>query len=129
MSEQDTTVVSFPSSIQEVSIAQAASATPTVEQPKQVTEPVIAPATSAVGTKAADPKAGEKKRSSRLSEDKRFKIFSGSANRPLAEEIGKFLGVPVGETRLQRFSDGETHFQLTKYTTFVEDRRTCRIWK
>ncbi len=64
------------------------------------------------GTKAADPKAGEKKRSSRLSEDKHFKIFSGSANRPLAEEIGNFLGVPVGETRLQRFSDGETHFQL-----------------
>jgi ribose-phosphate pyrophosphokinase len=70
------------------------------------------PAASAPPAKAADTKVGEKKRSSRLSEDKRFKIFSGSANRPLTEEIGKFLGVPVGETRLQRFSDGETHFQL-----------------
>ena len=112
MSEQDTTVVPFPSSIQEVSPVTAAPATLTGEQPKQVPEPVGSPATSATGTKAVDPKAGEKKRSSRLSEDKRFKIFSGSANRPLAEEIGKFLGVPVGETRLQRFSDGETHFQL-----------------
>ncbi len=54
----------------------------------------------------------ERKRVSRLSEDKRFKIFSGSANRPLTEEIGRFLGVPVGETRLQRFSDGEITFQL-----------------
>ena len=53
-----------------------------------------------------------RKRASRLSEDKRFKIFSGSANRPLTEEIGRFLGVPVGETRLQRFSDGEIAFQL-----------------
>ncbi len=112
MSEQDTTVVPFPSSIHEVSAAAATSATPAVEQPKQAAEAVLTPAAAATGTKATDAKAGEKKRSSRLSEDKRFKIFSGSANRPLAEEIGKFLGVPVGETRLQRFSDGETHFQL-----------------
>jgi ribose-phosphate pyrophosphokinase len=56
--------------------------------------------------------AAEKKRSSRLSEDKRFKIFSGSANKPLAEEVCRFLGVPLGETRLQRFADGEVHFQL-----------------
>ena len=56
--------------------------------------------------------ARRKKRSTRLSDDKRFKIFSGSANRSLAEEVCKFVGVPLGETRLQRFSDGETHFQL-----------------
>ncbi len=56
--------------------------------------------------------APEKKRSGRLSEDKRFKIFSGSANVALSEEICRFVGVPLGETRLQRFSDGEVHFQL-----------------
>lgn len=56
--------------------------------------------------------APDRKRASRLSEDRRFKIFSGTANRPLAEEICRFLGVPLGETRLQRFSDGEVHFQL-----------------
>jgi len=65
----------------------------------------------ASGTGVAKPGA-ERKRSTRLSDDKRFKIFSGSANRPLAEEVCKFVGVPLGETRLQRFSDGETHFQL-----------------
>ena len=54
----------------------------------------------------------ERKRAGRLSEDKRFKIFSGSANRELAEEICKFIGVPMGETRMQRFSDGEIYFQL-----------------
>ncbi len=30
----------------------------------------------------------------------------------MCEEICKFVGVPLGETRLQRFSDGEVHFQL-----------------
>jgi ribose-phosphate pyrophosphokinase len=78
------------------------------EQTKQAAEFQLTPAASGSSTKAAT----ERKRSSRLSEDKRFKIFSGSANRPLTEEICRFLGVPVGETRLQRFSDGETHFQL-----------------
>jgi ribose-phosphate pyrophosphokinase len=62
------------------------------------------------GSGSSRPEA--RKRASRLTEDKRFKIFSGSANRPLTEEIGRFLGVPVGETRLQRFSDGEIAFQL-----------------
>ena len=65
-------------------------------------------ATSAGSTKTAP----ERKRSGRLSEDKRFKIFCGTANRPLAEEICKFVGVPMGETRMQRFSDGEIYFQL-----------------
>jgi ribose-phosphate pyrophosphokinase len=41
-----------------------------------------------------------------------MKIFCGSSNRALAEEICKFVGVPLGEVRLQRFSDGEVHFQL-----------------
>ena len=66
-------------------------------------------------------KAGsERRRSGRLSEDKRFKIFSGSANRPLAEEVCKFVGVPLGETRLQRFSDGEVHFQLLENVRGVD---------
>jgi ribose-phosphate pyrophosphokinase len=109
VNQQDTTAVPFPSSTNDGSAAttQAVTASIATEPPKQAAE-----AATAAGTKATEPKAGDKKRSSRLSEDKRFKIFSGSANRPLAEEIGKFLGVPVGETRLQRFSDGETHFQL-----------------
>ena len=99
MKDKSTTAVSSPSSISRSDLQAQAE----MEQLKQADG-----SASASGIKAA----GEKKRSSRLSDDKRFKIFSGSANRSLAEEICKFLGVPLGETRLQRFSDGETHFQL-----------------
>jgi ribose-phosphate pyrophosphokinase len=53
-----------------------------------------------------------KPKRSKASESKRFKIFCGTANKPLCEEVCKFLGVPVGETRMQRFSDGEIYFQL-----------------
>jgi ribose-phosphate pyrophosphokinase len=63
--------------------------------------------------KAKDAKpAPERKRSRNLSEDKRFKLFSGSANRALAEEIARHVGVKVGEAKLQRFADGEVYFQL-----------------
>ena len=72
---------------------------------------VLSPTRSAPATNLA--KAGtERKRAGRLSEAKRFKIFTGSANKPLAEEVCKFVGVPLGETRMQRFSDGEIYFQL-----------------
>ena len=64
--------------------------------------------------------ATEKKLRGKLSEDKRFKIFCGSANRALAEEVCKFVGVPLGETRLQRFSDGEVHFQLLENVRGVD---------
>lgn len=56
--------------------------------------------------------AGERRRSSRLREDKRFRILSGSANPGLAADICHYIGVPLCETRIQRFSDGEMHFQL-----------------
>jgi ribose-phosphate pyrophosphokinase len=114
VNQKDTTAVPFPSSTRSNTVAEAPAAATSVEQAKQAAE--TTPATSASSTKAP----AEKKRSSRLSEDKRFKIFSGSANRPLTEEIGKFLGVPVGETRLQRFSDGETHFQLLENVRGVD---------
>lgn len=64
--------------------------------------------------------AAERKRSSRLADDKRFKIFCGSANRPLSEEVCTFLGVPLGQTRMQTFSDGEIHFQLLENVRGVD---------
>jgi len=36
-----------------------------------------------------------------------MKIFSGTANRPLAENIAQYLGIPLGEAEIRRFSDGE----------------------
>jgi ribose-phosphate pyrophosphokinase len=44
--------------------------------------------------------------------DDRFKIFSGTANLPLAESICRHLDVPVGSAKLGRFSDGEIYFQI-----------------
>jgi ribose-phosphate pyrophosphokinase len=36
-----------------------------------------------------------------------MKLFSGNANRPLAEEIATYLGTGVGDADVSRFSDGE----------------------
>jgi ribose-phosphate pyrophosphokinase len=71
--------------------------------------------------KAKDGKAvPERKRTRNLSEDRRFKLFSGTANRPLSEEIGRHIGVPVGEVKLQRFADGEVYFQLLENVRGVD---------
>lgn len=41
-----------------------------------------------------------------------MKIFSGTANRPLAESICRSLGLPLGSSSVSRFSDGEVYFQI-----------------
>lgn len=99
MSQQDATAVLSP-------VSPGVDGEATNSQPSPTRS--VSPAATSKTTQANP----ERKRSGRQSEDKRFKIFCGSANRQLAEEICKFVGVPLGETRLQRFSDGEVHFQL-----------------
>jgi ribose-phosphate pyrophosphokinase len=41
-----------------------------------------------------------------------LKIFSGNANKPLAEKICQYLGLPLGEAAVGRFSDGETSVEF-----------------
>src|ERR1035441_2870409 len=87
------------------------------EAPVQIAAPAVAvPAAVPVGPDGLQKKevklASERKRSRGLGEDKSFKLFSGTANRPLAEEIAGFVGVKLGESKLQRFADGEVYFQL-----------------
>jgi ribose-phosphate pyrophosphokinase len=41
-----------------------------------------------------------------------LQIFSGNANRPLAEEICQYLGIPLGRANSPRFPDGEFNFQI-----------------
>jgi len=41
-----------------------------------------------------------------------FKVFSGSANPSLAEEVCESLGAPLGAAMIKRFADGETHLQI-----------------
>jgi ribose-phosphate pyrophosphokinase len=64
--------------------------------------------------------APERKRPRNLSEDKRFKLFSGTANRALSDEIGRYIGVPIGEAKIQRFADGEVYFQLLENVRGVD---------
>jgi ribose-phosphate pyrophosphokinase len=41
-----------------------------------------------------------------------MKIFSGSANRDLAEKICQFIGVPLGQATISSFPDGETYVKI-----------------
>src|SRR4029077_19941915 len=43
-----------------------------------------------------------------------LKLFSGNANRPLAEEIAQYLHVPLGDADVMRFSDGEVFVQVNE---------------
>ena len=41
-----------------------------------------------------------------------MKVFSGSANRELAERICKYIGVPLGQATISSFPDGETYVKI-----------------
>jgi ribose-phosphate pyrophosphokinase len=43
-----------------------------------------------------------------------LKLFTGNANRPLAEEIAQYLHVPLGDAEVSRFSDGEVFVQVNE---------------
>ena len=43
-----------------------------------------------------------------------LKIFTGNANRALAEEIAQYLHVPLGNAEVSRFSDGEVFVQINE---------------
>ena len=44
--------------------------------------------------------------------DEKFKIFSGTANEPLADEVCHFLGMHRGLAQVTRFADGECYVQI-----------------
>ena len=43
-----------------------------------------------------------------------LKLFSGNANRPLADEIAQYLRLPVSDAEVTRFSDGEVFVQVNE---------------
>jgi ribose-phosphate pyrophosphokinase len=57
-----------------------------------------------------DEKTDRKQRPPRM--DEKFKIFSGTANEPLADEVCHFLGMPRGLAQVTRFADGECYVQI-----------------
>jgi len=44
--------------------------------------------------------------------DEKFKIFCGTANQPLADEVCAFLGMSRGQALVTRFKDGEAYVQI-----------------
>jgi ribose-phosphate pyrophosphokinase len=46
--------------------------------------------------------------------NKRVRIISGSSNRPLGEAIARKLNVPLCETEIRKFSDGELFVQINE---------------
>jgi ribose-phosphate pyrophosphokinase len=63
--------------------------------------------------KKSPPVADEKTdRKQRPRVDEKFKIFSGTANEPLADEVCNFLGMPRGQAQVIRFRDGECYVQI-----------------
>ena len=41
-----------------------------------------------------------------------MKIISGSSNRPLAEEIAKYLNISLSEVELRKFKDNEISVKI-----------------
>ncbi|MGK7874955.1 MAG: ribose-phosphate pyrophosphokinase [Xenococcaceae cyanobacterium] len=54
--------------------------------------------------------------------DSRLRIFSGSANVPLAKEVARYLGIDVGPMIRKRFADGELYIQIQ------ESIRGCDVY-
>src|SRR6516225_5794222 len=79
--------------------------------------------TSAVPTASGVTEVGEKhpqpgvepkgeRKPARARQDDKWKIFSGTANDALAKKICDFLGLPLSQAHITRFSDGETYVQI-----------------
>src|SRR5256884_1432685 len=48
----------------------------------------------------------------RVRVDDKFKIFCGTANEPLCDEVCAFLGMTRGQAMVTRFADGEAYVQI-----------------
>ncbi|MEA5470340.1 ribose-phosphate pyrophosphokinase [Spirulina sp. 06S082] len=57
-----------------------------------------------------------------LSDNNRLRLFSGSANIPLAQEIARYLGMDLGPMIRKRFADGELYVQIQ------ESIRGCDVY-
>jgi ribose-phosphate pyrophosphokinase len=70
----------------------------------------IATATEKKPLMSPDEKSERKPQRARV--DDKFKIFCGTANEPLCDEVCAFLGMTRGQARVTRFSDGEVYLQI-----------------
>jgi ribose-phosphate pyrophosphokinase len=70
----------------------------------------MATATEKKPLMSPDEKSERKPQRARV--DDKFKIFCGTANEPLCDEVCAFLGMTRGQARVTRFSDGEVYLQI-----------------
>ena len=65
----------------------------------------LATATEKKAHMGVDEKSERKPQRARV--DDKFKIFCGTANEALTDEVCAFLGIPRGQAAVTRFADGE----------------------
>src|SRR5256885_13327973 len=61
--------------------------------------------------------------------DDKFKVFCGTANQPLADEVCAFLGMTRGQALVTRFADGEAYVQIQENVRGADAfvlQSTCR---
>ncbi len=85
---------------------------------------LVTPTEKAEKTEKNVPPTPEEKleRKQRVRVDEKFKIFSGTANEPLADEVCQFLGMQRGQAQVIRFADGEAYVQIQ------ENVRGCDVF-
>jgi ribose-phosphate pyrophosphokinase len=70
-------------------------------------------ATLATATeKKMNPDEKHERKPHRARVDDKFKVFCGTANQPLADEVCAFLGMTRGQALVTRFADGEAYVQI-----------------
>jgi ribose-phosphate pyrophosphokinase len=57
-----------------------------------------------------------------ISDNSRLRLFSGSANVPLSQEVARYLGMDLGPMVRKRFADGEIYIQIQ------ESIRGCDVY-
>ncbi|HEY9728344.1 MAG TPA: ribose-phosphate pyrophosphokinase [Chroococcales cyanobacterium] len=57
-----------------------------------------------------------------IADNNRLRLFSGSANAPLAQEVARYLGMDLGPMVRKRFADGELYIQIQ------ESIRGCDVY-
>jgi ribose-phosphate pyrophosphokinase len=75
---------------------------------------LVTPTDKAEKVEKKSPPVTEEKpeRKQRQRSDEKFKIFSGTANEQLADEVCHFLGMQRGQAQVTRFADGECYVQI-----------------
>ena len=67
---------------------------------------------TATEKKMTSPDDKPERKPQRARVDDKFKIFCGTANEPLADEVCAFLGMTRGQALVTRFADGEAYVQI-----------------